>query len=117
MKYLAISLLVLAIAATLREYATASPLLLSYEEYMSLVQERRQEQQLQRAREKRASRAFCELFPFNFTVTNEEGCVGHIPLFGCAGRCSSTEIPTYYYSRYATIMPVPMYIYSRNSGR
>lgn len=98
-----ISLLLSGLAALLIQmYVTALPTMLptsttvlEYEDYLAFMQQKQQEQ-----REKRAPSSHCSLFAFTYTLENEDGCVGYIPLFGCAGRCSTGETPNYYQSRY-----------------
>ena len=103
MKFLRISLLVVVVAAvTLRDFAAAGPAVLQYQEYLNLMQEKLEEQEQQRAREERSSAGTCSLFPYRYNVTDEDGCTGQIGLYGCSGRCDTGEIPTFYYSRYAS---------------
>lgn len=103
MTYLTISVLV-AFAGAVLFACSASPAIMSYEEYLSYVQQQQQrgeeEDELQRV--KRAQRDHCSLFPYNWTRTNDDGCEGHLPLFGCAGKCLSTETPKSYTSRLAS---------------
>lgn len=74
---------------------------ISYEEYMSLMRRKvqQQEQVLQRERRRTIERRpTCNLFPAYLEVT-EEDCVGYIPIFGCAGTCLSTVTPPAYNTR------------------
>lgn len=105
---LSLPILAVLVGAALLLVCTATPSLMSYEDYLSLVvqQQRRQQQQELQRDKRRSERDYCTLFPFNRTVTNEDGCVGYLPLFGCAGRCRSMQIPYYYTSRY----PSSLYI-------
>ena len=89
-----LTLTLLAAASCVSILSSASPSgKASYEEYLSIVQAK-----LERPR-RRSSRGHCELFAFNLTVTNQQECVGYIPLFGCAGRCRTSETPQAYKSR------------------
>lgn len=74
---------------------------IEYDEYLSIILQQ-QENQEQQQRNKRQI-YHCNLVPLNVTVFNDEGCQAHIPLYGCAGRCLSTEIPHHFSSRYSYI--------------
>ena len=105
MTRLALALLAVASCVSLlycSEPATPPPEAVSYEEYMNIIQaklERRQQQELHQRDKRGVRRGHCDLFPLNLTITNEEECVGYIPLFACAGRCRTSETPHFYYSR------------------
>lgn len=75
---------------------------IGYDEYLSMIlqQQKNQEQQ---QRNKRGA-YHCNLVPLNLTIHNEEGCRAYIPVYGCAGRCFSTEIPNHFMSRYSYIL-------------
>lgn len=70
---------------------------IDYEEYLSLIMQQ-QDQEEEQQREKRQT-YFCNLAPLNVTIYNAEGCRGYIPVFGCGGRCLSTDIPNHFMSR------------------
>ena len=90
----------LASALLLACTCTATLSLMSYEDYLSFVQQKQRQELEEFQRNKRGTRDYCNLFPFNRTITNENGCVGYLPLIGCAGKCLSEQIPYHYTSRY-----------------
>lgn len=78
-------------------YTAATTTEVTHEEYLSIMHSKLELRH--REKRQRVRRGHCSLFPLNLTVTTEEGCVGYIPYFGCAGRCRTTEYPLAYYSR------------------
>lgn len=72
---------------------------INYDEYLSLImQQQDQEEEEQQQRDKRQT-DYCNLIPLNVTIHNDEGCPGYVPVYGCAGKCLSTDIPNHFMSR------------------
>ena len=94
MSYFSITVLSAAVLAATLLDCLATPAAAGYEEYISMMQQR----SLQREKRGRLS-VHCGLFPMNVTVVNEDGCVGYVPFFGCAGKCRSSETPPFYMTR------------------
>lgn len=72
---------------------------IDYDEYLSLIMQQQDQEEEEQQRDKRQTHSCNVPVPLNLTTYNDEGCQGYIPVFGCAGKCLSTDIPNFFMSR------------------